>query len=115
VLAGLDEEDQDVRISEQVDQLLESFFCNVESQVRCSKASPDVNRQVELWNRLGFEAQDRTVRKITGKIISIVAIPASEASCERALSRQKRIRGHSRVKSSPDLLLARFVFQSKDV
>jgi hypothetical protein len=115
VLAGLDEQDQEDRIGGQVDQLLQYFFCNIESQVRCSKAHPDVNRQVELWNRLGFDAEDRTVRKVTAKTISILAIPAFEARGEQALSRQKRIMGHSRVKSSSDLLLARFVFDSKDV
>jgi hypothetical protein len=44
---------------------------------------------------------------IVEKIISIISIPASEASCERSFSRQKRIMGHSRVKSNPDLLKAK--------
>jgi hypothetical protein len=116
VLTGSDRQDEDkeAHISDRVDQLLQFFFCNVESQRRCKNATPDVNRQVELWNRLSVDDPDPVAREIIAKIIAVITIPASETSCERALSRQKRIMGHSRVKSNPDLLLARFVFDSKD-
>jgi hypothetical protein len=50
---------------------------------------------------------------IVEKIISIISIPASEASCERSFSRRKRIMGDSPVKSNPDLLKARLIVKEE--
>jgi hypothetical protein len=48
---------------------------------------------------------------VVNKIISIISIPASEASCERSFSRQTRIMGHSRVGRNRDLFRARFLLK----
>jgi hypothetical protein len=54
-------------------------------------------------------SEGRIPEHIAGKIVSILVIPASEASCERSFSGQKRIMGDFRAKSNPDLLRARFL------
>jgi hypothetical protein len=99
-------------IRRQVEESLQFFFCNPESIAKCRNTPGDIERQVELWNWLKFMAQGRISDQVVAKVISIVSIPASEASCERSLSRQKRIMGHFRVKSNPGLLRARFLFES---
>jgi hypothetical protein len=111
---SLDEGERDPSTQDRVDQLLQYFFCNPDSQTRCHKTPPDPNKQVELWNRFILEFQDAFETQVVSTIIAIISIPASEASCERGLSRQKRIMGHFRVKSSPELLLARFRFDARD-
>lgn len=99
-------------IRQHVEESLQFFFCNPESVAKCRNTPGDIERQVELWNWLQLMAHDRIDGEVAAKIISIVSIPASEASCERSLSRQKRIMGHFRAKSNPDLLRARFLFES---
>jgi hypothetical protein len=102
-------------LSGQIDLLRDWFFADPESQSRCRKCSPDIGRQVRLWNRMALDFPDPIVKVIADKIISIISIPASEASCERSFSRQKRIMGHFRAKSCGDLLLARFTFDSEEI
>jgi hypothetical protein len=59
---------------------------------------------------LGINSPDRQYDNIIQKIIST---SSSEASRERSFSRQKRIMGHSRVRSSADLLRSRFLFKGR--
>jgi hypothetical protein len=88
----------------QVEQSLQFFFCNLESIAKCRNTPGDIEMQVELWNWLKFMINGRITGQVAAKVISIVSIPASEASCERSISHQKRILGHFRVKSNPESL-----------
>jgi hypothetical protein len=94
----------------QVEQSLQFFFCNPESIAKCRNTPGDIEMQGELWNWLKFLENGRIAGQVAAKVISIVSIPASEASYERSLSGQKRILGHFRAKSNPELLRARFLF-----
>jgi hypothetical protein len=80
---------------------------------KCRDWNPETAKQVELWNFLVRNSPECVYDDIVEKIISIISIPASEASCERSFSRQKRIMGHSRVKSNPDLLKARLILKER--
>jgi hypothetical protein len=101
-------------IHRQVEQSLQFFFSNPESIAKCRNTPGDIGMQVELWNWLKFMGNGRITSQVAATVVSIVSIPASEASCERSLSRQKRILGHFRVNSNPELLRARFIFASGD-
>jgi hypothetical protein len=94
-------------IERQVEESLHFFFGNPESSPKCRDPPGDVEMQVELWTSMEFMAHGGIDARITTTVISIVSIPASEASCKWSLSRQKRIMGHFSSKSSPDLLRAR--------
>jgi hypothetical protein len=63
-------------------------------------------KQIELWTYLARMFQDHLFDDLAAKVISIVTIRASESSCERTFSRQKRIIAHSRIRSSPELVRA---------
>jgi hypothetical protein len=88
--------------------LIRLFFCSDEYASKCQDTQAGIDKQIELWNFLSRNAPERPYDQVVDKIISIISIPASETSCERSLSRQKGIMGHSRVKSSRDLPRARF-------
>jgi hypothetical protein len=99
---GLDEGDIGSVIQTRVDDLLSQFFCNDEPVCTCRDWNPETAKQVELSNFLARNSPERMYDDLVEKSISIISIPASEASCERSFSRQKRIMGHSRVKNNPD-------------
>jgi hypothetical protein len=98
-------------IRTRVDEILSQFFCNDEQVCKCRDWNPEIAKQVELWNFLARNSPGRMYDDIVEKIISIISIPASEASCERSFSLQKRIMGYSRVRSNPDLLKARLMLK----
>jgi hypothetical protein len=99
-------------IPHQVEESLQFFLCNPQSIAKCRHTSGDIDKQVELWNWMKYKSEDRISDQFTQKVISILSIPASEASCERSFSRQKRIMDHLRTRSNPELLRARFLFES---
>jgi hypothetical protein len=107
----LDQGDIESTIRTRVDGVLSQFFCNDEQACKCRDWNPETAKQVELWSFLARNSSERVYDDIIEKIISIISISASEASCERSFSPQKRIMGHSRVKSSPDLLKARLILK----
>jgi hypothetical protein len=96
----------------QVEHSLQFFFSNPESIDKCRNTPGNLEMQVELWNWLKFMGNGRISSQVGSKVISIVSIPASEASCERSLCCQKRILGHFRAQSNPELLRERFLFAS---
>jgi thiol-disulfide isomerase/thioredoxin len=93
-----------------VEKVLMAFFCNAEWIGRCRRTSPKIDKQVELWNYLAQSEVGRVYNDIAAIAISIISIPASEASCERSFSRQKRLMVHSRGQSKKDLVIARIMF-----
>jgi hypothetical protein len=90
--------------------VVSQFFCNPDWLTRCHRTESQISRQVELWNYLAARRGDHAYDDIAKKIISIISIPASEASCERSLSRQKRLVTHFRARTNPDLVQARIRF-----
>jgi hypothetical protein len=113
-------EDLDIDVAEnvssevrhQVEESLQFFFCNPESIVKCRHNCGSIETEVELWNWMKYTSQGRINEQFALKVISIVSIPASEASCERSFSRQKRTMNHLRTRSNPELLRARFLLES---
>jgi hypothetical protein len=101
-------------IHQQVEESLQFFFCNPESIAKCRNFGGSIETEVELWNWMKYTSQGRISNQVALKAISIVSIPASEASCERSLSRQKRIMHHLRANSNEDLLRARFLFETSN-
>jgi hypothetical protein len=93
-----------------VEAVVSQFLCNQNWIRRCSRIIASMGRQVELWNFFAGTQPDHAFDDIAKKVISIITIPASEASCERSFSRQKRLSTH-RARANPDLLLARIRFQ----
>jgi hypothetical protein len=77
-----------------VEGLIRLFFCSDEYASKCQDRQAGIDKQIELWNFLSRNAPERPSDQVVDKIISIISIPASEASCERSLSRRKRIMGH---------------------
>jgi hypothetical protein len=69
---------------------------------------PRIPEQITMWIHLDMDTPNRPYQYIVDTILRIITIPASEASAERALSRQKLICGDRRVKSHSELLKARF-------
>jgi hypothetical protein len=63
-----------------------------------SRCRTEIDRQIEVWNCLTRNTAKRLYDDVIEKIISIISIPASEASCccERTFSRHKRICGSDR-------------------
>jgi hypothetical protein len=106
-----DSNDIENSIRSQVDNLITLFFCGDEYVSKSQETQAGIEKQVELWNYLARNTPGRPYDQVVDKIISIISIPASEASCERSFSRQKRIMGHSRVTSNGDLLRARFLLK----
>jgi hypothetical protein len=92
-----------------VEGVVSQFFCNEQWVARCRSTPTEIASQVQLWNFLAAGRGDRAYDDIAQKVISIITIPASEASCERSLSRQKRLVTH-RSRSNPDLVVARIRF-----
>jgi hypothetical protein len=99
-------------IRHQVEETLRFFFCNPDSIAKCKFMNGSLVTEVEVWNWVKFTLPERIGDQVAAKVISILSIPASEASCERSLSHQKRIMGHLRTTSNSDLLRARFLFES---
>jgi hypothetical protein len=97
-----------------LEQFLMHFFCSEDWIARCRTAPSSIDRQVELWNYFARLAPDHRYDDIVTKVISIISIPASEASCERAFSRQKRVITHLRTRTSPELARARLAFLEVD-
>jgi hypothetical protein len=93
-----------------VEDFIKLFFCNDDWIARCRTTPPSIDKQVELWNFLARLTPDHRYDDLVTKVISIISIPASEATCERTLSRQKRIITHMRARSSPELARARLAF-----
>jgi hypothetical protein len=91
------------------------FFGNEAFKRRARYTGSSIDKQVELWNSLALNDVNHSFDDLVGMVISIISIPASEASCERSFSRQKRIMGHHRARSDPELLNARAVLQADDL
>jgi hypothetical protein len=108
---GLNQGDIRSTIRNRVDDLLSQFFCNDEQVSKCRDWNPETAKQVELWNFLARNSPEHMYDDIVKKIVPIISIPASEASCERSFSGQKRIMVHPQVKSNPDLLKARLILK----
>jgi hypothetical protein len=87
----LDQGDIGSTIRTRVDDVLSQFFCNDEQACKCRDWNPETAKQVELENFLARNSPERVYDDIVEKIIFIISISASEASCECSLSRQKRI------------------------
>jgi hypothetical protein len=103
-------------IEEHVSELVSFFFCNADWISRSGKVAPSIDRQVELWNFLALDTPEcRKFAPLVETILTIITIPASEASCERSLSRQKRIMGHQRARTHPELLMAMIIKWVKKV
>jgi hypothetical protein len=113
-LNPVDGDDVSSEVRRQVEKSLQFFLCNPEPIAKCRKTPGDTEAQVELWNWLKLMSHGGISSQVAPTVISIISIPASEASCERSLSRQRRIMGHFRAKSRPDLLRARFLFLSRN-
>jgi hypothetical protein len=94
-----------------VETLISLFFCGDQYPARCQDTPAGIGEQIELWNFVSRNAPGGPYDQVVEKIISVISIPASEPSCERSFSRQKRIMGHSRVNSNRDLFRA--IFQLK--
>jgi hypothetical protein len=92
------------------ENFIKLFFCNDDWIARCRTTPPSIDKQVELWHFLARLTPDHHYDDLVTKVISIISIPASEASCERTLSRQKRIITHMRARSCPELARARLAF-----
>jgi hypothetical protein len=100
-------------IRSRVMSLISLFFCSDEYGSRCQDTQAGIDKQIELWNFLSRNAPGRPYDQVVERIIWIISIPASEASCERSFSAQKRIMGESRFNSNRDLLRARFLLQGR--
>jgi hypothetical protein len=98
-------------VEDRVEQFLFAFFYKEQSKARCRRTSPQIDKQVELWNYTAGLGRDRMFDDIAAIVISIISIPASEASCERSFSRQKRLMVHSRGQTKKDLVIARIMFE----
>jgi hypothetical protein len=98
-----------------VEHFLKLFFCREDWIARCRSTPSAIDKQVELWNFLAKLTPDHRYDDWVTKVISIISIPASEASCERTLSRQKRIITHMRARSSPKLAPLRLTFLEFDL
>jgi hypothetical protein len=94
-----------------IDSMLSYFLCNDEFLARCRRTPAGIAKQVELWNYVARSTSDHQYDDLATKVISLIAIPTSEASCERTLSRQKRTFTHLRCRSSPELIRARIFFE----
>jgi hypothetical protein len=92
------------------EHFIKHFFCNDDWIARCRTTPPSIDKQVELWNFLARLTPDHRYDDLVTKVISIISVPASEGSCERTLSRQKRIITHMRARSNPELARARLAF-----
>jgi hypothetical protein len=101
-------------VRHEVEESLQFFFWNPESIAKCRYSTGSIQQEVELWNWMKYTSQGRISDQFALKVISIVSIPASEASCERSFSRQKRIMDHLRTRSTPELLMARVLFESSN-
>jgi hypothetical protein len=100
---------------ERVIAMINLFFGNEAFKRRARYVGSSIEKQVELWNSLAMNEVNHSFDDLVRTVISVISIPASEASCERCFSRQKRIMGHHRARSEPDLLNARVVFQGDDL
>jgi hypothetical protein len=87
-----------------VETLILLFFCGDQYPARCQDTPAWIDKQIGPWNFVSRNAPGRPYDQVVAKIISVISIPASEASCERNFSPQKRIMGHSRVNTNRDLL-----------
>jgi hypothetical protein len=96
-------------LEDRVEGVVSQFLCNEQWIARCRRTPTEIASQVQLWNFVAAGRGDRAYDDIAQKVISIITIPASEASCERSLSRQKRLVTH-RSRSNPDLVVARMRF-----
>jgi hypothetical protein len=117
ILEDLDRESQEnvfPEVHHQVEESLQFFFCNPESIAKCRCSLGFIDMEVELWNWMKYKSERRISDQFAQKVISIVSIPAYEGSCERSLSRQKRILDHLRKRSNQELLRARFLFESSN-
>jgi hypothetical protein len=81
-------------VGRRVDHFLKLFFCHEDWIARCRSTPSAIDKQVELWNFLARRTPDHRFDDLFTKAISIISIPASETSCERTLSRQKRVITH---------------------
>lgn len=102
-------------VRHQVEELLQFFFCNPDTIAKCQLRNSSILTEVELWNWVKYMIPGRICDQVVAKVISIISIPASEASCERSFSRQKRIMGHLRTTSNCDLLRARYLLAASDL
>jgi hypothetical protein len=98
-----------------VEDFLKLFFCYEDWIARCRSTPSAIDKPVELWNFLARRTPDHRYDDLVTKVISIISIPASETSCVRTLSRQKRVITHMRARSSPDLARARLAFLEFDL
>jgi hypothetical protein len=99
-----------------VHRFIRFFFCtDVCDRFCCPQhIDPAIDQQVQMWRRIALDDPERPFIDLIRRIITVITIPASEASAERELSRQKRILTHQRERSSHDLLMARFWIMSKE-
>jgi hypothetical protein len=101
-------------LQNRIDEIISEFFCNEDWLARCRRTPATIGKQAELWNYLARSRFDHAYDDIVTKVISIISIPASEACCERSLSRQKRLMGHFRARSNPELIRARILLDQYD-
>jgi hypothetical protein len=107
VLEDLDREIAGAVFSEiphRIEESLQFFLCKPKSIAKCRHSSGAINKLVELWSCMKYKSEDRISDQFTQKVISILSIPTSEASCERGFSRHKRIMDHLRTRCNPELL-----------
>jgi hypothetical protein len=91
-----------------VRQLIDLFYCSPKGDEMVKDILPRTCEQITMWKHFDMNTPDRPYRHIVDVIFKIITIPASEASAERALSRQKLICSDRRVKSRSEVLKARY-------
>jgi hypothetical protein len=87
---------------------IDSFYCSPKGDKMVEDIQPRIADQITMWKHFDMDTPNRLYQYVVDAILRIIMIPASEASAERALSRQRLICNDRRVKSHSELLKARY-------
>jgi hypothetical protein len=91
-----------------VTRLIDLFYCSARGHEMVEDRLPRISEQITMWRHLDMDTPNRPYQYIADTILRVITIPASEASAERAPSRQRLICSDRCVKSHSELLKARF-------
>jgi hypothetical protein len=94
--------------------LIDSFSCFPRGDEMVEDVLPQIAQQITMWKHLDMNTPNRPYQYVVDAILGIITIPASEASAERVLSRQRHICNDWRVKSCSELLKARYWITDAD-
>jgi hypothetical protein len=89
-------------------KLIDSFYCSARGHEMVEDILPRISEQITMWKHLDIDTITRPYQYIVDTILRIIMIPASEASAEMTLSRQRLICSDRRMRSHSELLKARF-------